>query len=238
LLRSRRSAAYARGHRRGAARSGDHVADWPGESHAGQSTGRQRRRRRPRRAESADPGVVSARPYDHRMSVQLEIWCDGACSHNPGPGGWAAILIARNASTGDEIKRRELSDGSPRTTNNEMELTAALKALETLERPARVAVHVDSSYLMNGFAKGWVRSWQRNGWKTAAKQPVAHRALWEELDEQIARHEVEWVKVKGHAGVALNDEVDRLAATACVKHGGHRNDNAPRPARGAPPRRR
>jgi ribonuclease HI len=169
------------------------------------------------------------------VSVQIEIWCDGACSRNPGPGGWGAILIARDTATGDEINRREMCGGSTQTTNNQMELTAVVKALETLEPPTRVALHVDSAYVMNGFAKGWVRTWKRNGWKTAAKKPVLNRELWEQLDEQIARHQVEWVKVKGHAGVALNEEVDRLAVAACVKHGGRKNDGAARPARGTVP---
>lgn len=147
--------------------------------------------------------------------MQIEVWCDGACSGNPGPGGWGAILIARDAATGEEVRRRQLSGGAPRTTNNQMELTAAVTALAALERPARVLLHVDSRYVMDGFAKGWVRAWKRNGWKTAAKQPVRNRELWEQLDEQIARHEVQWVKVKGHAGVAINEEADRLAVAAC-----------------------
>jgi ribonuclease HI len=169
------------------------------------------------------------------MGVRLEIWCDGACSGNPGPGGWGAILIARDAATGEEIKRREICGGAPETTNNQMELTAAVRALEALERPTSVALHVDSAYVMNGFAKGWVRAWKRNGWRTASKKPVLNRALWEQLDEQISRHEVQWVKVEGHAGVALNEEVDRLAVAARATYDGHRNDGtgrgsgAPRP---------
>ena len=146
-----------------------------------------------------------------------------------------AILIARDTATGKEIKRRKICGDSPETTNNQMELTAAVKALETLQRPAKVALQVDSAYVMNGFAKGWVRTWKRNGWKTAGKKPVLNRALWELLDEQIERHEVEWVKVQGHAGVALNEEVDRLAVAARAKHGCHQNDGSGT-GRHAPPR--
>lgn len=162
--------------------------------------------------------------------MRIEVWCDGACSGNPGPGGWGAILIARDTATGAEVKRREISGGSSSTTNNRMELTAVLMALAALERPANVQLLVDSKYVMDGFERGWVRSWKRNGWRTVEKKPVANRELWEQLDEQIARHQVRWVKVRGHAGVAINEQVDRLAVAACVRHGGRQDGSGARPS--------
>jgi ribonuclease HI len=108
-------------------------------------------------------------------------------------------------------RERVLAGGEPLTTNNRMELTAVLEGLRALTRPCRVLAHVDSRYVIDAFARGWIAGWQRNGWRTAGKQPVKNRDLWEALGAEVARHEVRWVKVKGHDGVALNERVDRLA---------------------------
>lgn len=144
----------------------------------------------------------------------IELWTDGACSGNPGPGGWAAILVARR-SDGTVTKQVELSGGDPATTNNRMELQAVISGLRALERPARLTVHIDSSYVMDAIVKGWHVGWVKRGWKTAAKQPVKNRALWEELLALVDLHTITWRKVKGHAGVALNERCDELAVAAC-----------------------
>jgi len=134
----------------------------------------------------------------------VEIYTDGACSGNPGPGGWGAVLLY-----GD--RRKELSGGEAApTTNNRMELMAAIQALESLTRPARVRLHTDSAYLRNGIMS-WLPAWKRNGWRTASKQPVKNEELWRRLDAAAARHEVEWLWVKGHAGNAGNERADALA---------------------------
>ncbi len=138
------------------------------------------------------------------MLTEVELWADGACSGNPGPGGWAALLRRGQ-------HERVLAGGTELTTNNKMELTGVLKGLEALKRPCRVRVHVDSSYVKNAFTSGWVGRWQRNGWLTTEKQPVKNRDLWQALLAQVARHEIEWVKVAGHSGVKLNERVDQLA---------------------------
>jgi ribonuclease HI len=135
---------------------------------------------------------------------EVELWTDGACSGNPGPGGWAALL-----RTGDH--ERVVSGGEELTTNNRMELTGVVGGLRALSRPCRVCVHTDSTYVKNAFTNGWLRRWQLNGWATRGKQPVKNRELWIELLEEVARHQVEWVKVAGHSGVELNERVDRLA---------------------------
>ena len=132
------------------------------------------------------------------------IYTDGACSGNPGPGGWAAILMY-----GDQEK--VLAGAEPRTTNNRMELTAALEALQALTEPCRVSLHTDSAYLARAFNEGWLDNWQCNGWRTSSKKPVGNQDLWKALLEQDDRHEVEWVKVKGHADDELNNRVDGLA---------------------------
>jgi ribonuclease HI len=134
----------------------------------------------------------------------VEIYTDGACSGNPGPGGWGAVL-----SYGD--RRKELSGGEAApTTNNRMELMAAIKALESLTRPARVRLHTDSAYLRNGIMS-WLPGWKRNNWRTASKQPVKNEEMWRRLDAAAARHEVEWLWVKGHAGNPGNERADALA---------------------------
>ena len=134
----------------------------------------------------------------------VEIYTDGACSGNPGPGGWGAVL-----TYGD--RRKELSGGEAApTTNNRMELMAAIQALESLSRPARVRLHTDSVYLRNGIMS-WLAGWKRNSWRTASKQPVKNEELWRRLDAAAARHEVEWLWVKGHAGNPGNERADALA---------------------------
>ena len=136
----------------------------------------------------------------------VEIWTDGACSGNPGPGGWGAILLF-----GEHHK--ELSGAEPDTTNNRMELQAAIGALTALKRPCRVMLHTDSQYVKGGITS-WIFGWKRNGWKTADKKPVKNMDLWQALDEAIQRHEIEWRWVKGHAGNKLNERADELAREA------------------------
>lgn len=143
----------------------------------------------------------------------LYAYTDGGCSGNPGPGGWGVILQARNGDA--VVKERELSGGSPETTNNRMELTAAIEALEALERPSEITIVTDSTYLRDGITK-WIHGWKRNGWKTAAKKPVKNEDLWQALDVLVARHEVRWDWVKGHAGHEENERADKLA-TAEIK---------------------
>ncbi|MBB3772443.1 ribonuclease HI [Angulomicrobium tetraedrale] len=133
----------------------------------------------------------------------VAIWTDGACSGNPGPGGWGAIL--RYAGTA-----KELCGGESPTTNNRMELMAAISALEALKRPCTVDLHTDSEYMRNGITK-WIAGWKRNGWRTADKKPVKNVDLWEKLEAAIARHEIRWHWVKGHAGDEMNERADELA---------------------------
>ena len=135
--------------------------------------------------------------------ARVEIWTDGACSGNPGPGGWGAVL-----RYGTSIK--ELKGGEAATTNNRMELTAAIRALEELKRPCTVDLHTDSQYLRGGVT-AWIKGWKRNGWRTADKKPVKNQDLWEELDALIGRHQVSWHWVRGHAGNPDNERADELA---------------------------
>ena len=138
----------------------------------------------------------------------LYAYTDGACSGNPGPGGWGVLL---RAVDGDKIvKERELNGGEAETTNNRMELLAAINALETLGRPSNITVITDSQYVKNGVT-GWIFGWKKNGWKTAAKKPVKNAELWQRLDEAQARHTVKWEWVKGHAGHPENERADELA---------------------------
>jgi ribonuclease HI len=136
----------------------------------------------------------------------VEIYTDGACRGNPGPGGWAAWL-----SVGRHEK--EISGAEPLTTNNRMELTAVIRALETLKRPAPVRLYTDSEYVRRGVLE-WLASWKARGWRTADRKPVKNQDLWERLDELCARHDIEWHWVPGHAGVPGNERVDRLANAA------------------------
>lgn len=135
-------------------------------------------------------------------------YTDGACSGNPGPGGWGVLLVARSGGT--DLKTRELSGGEAETTNNRMELMAAITALETLGRATPVTVVTDSAYVKDGVTK-WIHGWKRNGWKTAAKKPVKNEDLWRRLDTAAARHKVTWEWVKGHAGHPENERADALA---------------------------
>jgi len=143
------------------------------------------------------------------MSEQrVTIYTDGACSGNPGPGGWGAIL-----TFGDHEKH--LKGGEAHTTNNRMELTAAISALEALKRPCMVDLHTDSQYLRNGIMS-WINAWKRNGWRTADKSPVKNIDLWKRLDAALGQHKVQWHWVKGHAGHAMNERADELAREGLI----------------------
>lgn len=135
--------------------------------------------------------------------MTVEIFTDGACSGNPGPGGWGAILRYGDAE-------KELSGGEPETTNNRMELMACIAALEALTRPTEVTLTSDSKYVLDGI-KSWMPNWKRNGWKTAAKKPVKNVDLWQRLDAATAGHTISWKWIKGHAGHAENERADELA---------------------------
>lgn len=138
----------------------------------------------------------------------LFVYTDGACSGNPGPGGWGALMIARNGGT--VLKERALSGGEADTTNNRMELLAAINALEALDRATPVTIVTDSSYVKDGITS-WIHGWKKRGWKTAAKKPVKNEDLWRRLDTAVARHTVTWEWVKGHAGHPENERADELA---------------------------
>ena len=138
----------------------------------------------------------------------LFIYTDGACSGNPGPGGWGALLVAKEGAK--VVKSRELFGGEAETTNNRMELTAAIEGLSALDRATEVTVVTDSAYVKDGISK-WMHGWKRNGWKTAAKKPVKNEELWKALDQAQARHNVSWEWVKGHAGHPENELADGLA---------------------------
>ena len=138
----------------------------------------------------------------------LYAYTDGACSGNPGPGGWGVLMRAMD---GDKIvKERELKGGEAQTTNNRMELMAAISALEALTRPSRIVIVTDSAYVKNGVSQ-WIHGWKRNGWRTADRKPVKNVELWQRLDQAQARHQVEWRWIKGHAGHAENERADELA---------------------------
>lgn len=141
-----------------------------------------------------------------RGAETVVIFTDGACSGNPGPGGWGALLRYGG-------REKELSGGERQTTNNRMELTAAIEALRALSRPCRVQLYTDSEYLQKGITE-WLEGWKRRGWRTAAKKPVKNQDLWQMLDELIRVHDVEWRWVRGHAGHAENERVDELARNA------------------------
>ena len=133
----------------------------------------------------------------------ITIYTDGACSGNPGPGGWGAILISGE-------HRKELFGGERATTNNRMELMAAIEALDALKRSSNVVLHTDSTYVKDGITK-WIHGWRRSGWRTAAKKPVKNSELWQRLDEASKRHDIDWCWVKGHAGHPENERADELA---------------------------
>lgn len=133
----------------------------------------------------------------------IELYTDGACSGNPGPGGWGSLLIYKGQS-------KEFSGGSPQTTNNKMELTAVIEGLKKLKEKCQVHIYTDSKYVMEGATK-WLDAWKKNNWKKADKKPVLNQELWQELDSFLEQHEVEWTWVKGHAGHEQNEKVDQLA---------------------------
>ena len=137
------------------------------------------------------------------ISNTVEIFTDGACSGNPGPGGWGLVLRYNGTE-------KELSGGEVETTNNRMELMAAIEGLRALTRPMRIHIHTDSTYVKDGITK-WIVNWKRNGWKTAAKKPVRNVDLWQALDDALVGHKVEWFWVKGHSGHVENERADALA---------------------------
>ena len=139
--------------------------------------------------------------------TEVEIHTDGACLGNPGPGGWAAVLRSG-------VHYKEITGAEPQSTNQRMELTAALEAIRALKWPCRVRLHSDSAYLINAFRQGWLTNWQRNGWRTASGNPVENQDLWRALLTAIAPHEITWVKVRGHADDRLNNRCDELARQA------------------------
>lgn len=139
----------------------------------------------------------------------IEIYTDGGCAPNPGPGGWAAILISPKHN-----KAREMSGAEPDTTNNRMELLAAIEALRALKKPCNVKLHTDSQYLQKAFGEGWLENWVKKGWKTAGKKPVANKDLWQELLELTNIHSVDFIWVKGHAGHGYNERCDELVGMA------------------------
>jgi len=141
---------------------------------------------------------------------ELTIYTDGACSGNPGPGGWGAILLYGE-------HRKELSGGEKLTTNNRMEITAVIEALKCLKEPCKVKVYSDSAYVVNCFRQGWMRNWKRNGWKNSKGLPVENQELWKELDRLMDKHQVEYIKVKGHSDNELNNHCDFLAREAIRK---------------------
>jgi len=149
------------------------------------------------------PGVLCVK--------EVIIYTDGACSGNPGPGGWGCVLMYGE-------HRRELSGGAAPTTHQRMELQAALSALSALKEPCRVQLHSDSAYLINAFTQHWLDNWQKNGWQNSKKQPVENQDLWQGLLAQAARHQISWIKVKGHAGVPENERCDELARAEVEKH--------------------
>lgn len=137
------------------------------------------------------------------MSKQVDLFTDGACSGNPGPGGWGALLRYG-------AHEKELGGGAEETTNNRMEMTAVIEGLRALSQPCRVTLHTDSKYVMDGVTK-YMHNWKRNGWRTADKKEVKNRDLWEEIDAQLQKHDVKWIWVKGHAGHVENERVDAIA---------------------------
>ncbi len=137
------------------------------------------------------------------MKDRIDIWTDGACSGNPGPGGWGAVLVWRG-------QEKEISGGEAQTTNNRMELMAAIAALEALQRPTQVKLHTDSQYVMKGLTQ-WIHGWKRNGWMTKSGSEVKNTDLWKRLDALCATYPVEWQWVKGHAGDPMNERADELA---------------------------
>ena len=148
----------------------------------------------------------------------VEIYTDGACSGNPGPGGWGAVLLWKE-------EERRLQGGEGETTNNRMELTAAIMALEALKRPCQVHLYSDSAYLINAFTKGWITNWQSNGWMTSGKKPVENQELWKKLLDLAALHRITWNKVKGHSDNAYNNLCDAMASEEAARYGKQKDDD-------------
>jgi ribonuclease HI len=138
---------------------------------------------------------------------EVIVYTDGACSGNPGPGGWGAVLIWNGT-------RKELSGGAAHTTNNRMEMQAVIEALKALTKPCLVKIHSDSALIINAFTQGWIDSWIKRGWRKADKKPVENKELWQAMLEAMKPHNVKWVKVKGHSGIELNERADQLAVVA------------------------
>ena len=155
---------------------------------------------------------------DQATAKKVTLYTDGACSGNPGPGGWGAILMFGE-------HRKTMCGGALETTNNRMELQAAIEGLEALTRGCAVDLHTDSQYVKNGIT-GWIHGWKRNGWRTADKKPVKNEDLWRRLDAALERHEVEFHWVKGHAGHPLNEEADRLAREGMAPYQQEKRDRA------------
>ncbi|MDA8853370.1 ribonuclease HI [Amylibacter sp.] len=139
---------------------------------------------------------------------KLYAYTDGACSGNPGPGGWGVLLLAKQDD--NIIKTRSLSGGAAETTNNQMELTAAIMALEALDKPSKITIVTDSSYVKDGITK-WIFGWKKNGWKTSAKKAVKNEELWKRLEKATKQHDINWEWIKGHAGHIENEQADELA---------------------------
>ena len=156
-------------------------------------------------------GSANTASSRHPIVQNITIYTDGACSGNPGPGGWAALLMYKS-------HRKQLTGGALHTTNNRMELTAALEALRHLKKPCQVQLHTDSAYLANAFNRHWLDVWQRSGWKTAGKKPVENKDLWEPLLQESTRHRITWIKVKGHADNKFNNLVDEAAVAAMKEY--------------------
>lgn len=144
------------------------------------------------------------------MEDKVIIYTDGACSGNPGPGGWGAVLMYKDA-------KKEISGGMKNTTNNIMEITAVIEALKCLKVESNVQVYSDSAYTVNAFKQGWIYNWMKNGWKTASKEPVKNKELWEELYALTKKHKVEFIKVKGHADNEFNNRCDEMARNEILK---------------------
>jgi ribonuclease HI len=173
------------------------------------------------------PSGAARAPTVGLVALVTELWSDGACSGNPGPGGWAYILIARRPD-GTVAKQLEGHGGEDMTTNNRMELKAALEGLLALTRPTTLTIHPDSAYLANAFIKGWLSKWQSNGWKSG-KKPVKNQDLWVALLEAITPHTVMWKRVKGHSTVVLNNRCDVLATHQRDIHAGRIPAGTPPP---------
>lgn len=141
---------------------------------------------------------------------EVQVYTDGACSGNPGPGGWGAILLWNG-------KEKELSGGEAHTTNNRMEMLAVIEALKALKKPCTVRIHSDSALIINAMTKGWIENWQKKDWRKADKKPVENKDLWEAMLAAMKNHKVHWIKVKGHSGIPLNERVDQLAVAESKK---------------------